>query len=198
MKRWIVLSVLVLMLITGGVIFYILSQPPQETLSKDFKEKAVTKILGRKAELEEAPEKLGNVSYNGKFIQFEYPAKAVIYNLKDPGFASSSSLLEDFSFDIKEPRLVLNLAVLQAGKMTDIANNPGVKLRQSQPGTYSGQQMTVDGETGMVYEGRGETPEKTAFFLVNGHIYTISITGTNFDEVKKLADGILESVKFKN
>jgi hypothetical protein len=198
MKKWILFSVLLLLIIGGAVAFYVLSQPPQETLSKDFKEKAVTKILGRKAELDEVPQKQGNVSYNGKFIQFEYPAKAIIYNLKDPGFASSSSLLEDFSFDIKDPRLVLNLAVLQAGKITNISDNPGVKLRQSQPGTYSGQNITIDGHSGLVYEGQGDTPEKTAFFLVNGRIYTIAVTGTNFDDVKNLADGIFKIIKFKN
>jgi hypothetical protein len=197
MKKKILLLVCLVVVAIGGVLFYILSQPPQETLSNEFKEKAVTKILGRKAELNETPEKKGNVAYNGKYLQFDYPAKAIIYNLKDPGFASSSSLLEDFSFDIKEPRLVLNLAVLQAGRQTDIMDNPGVKLRQSQPGIYSGERRTVDGQSGQVYEGHGETPEKTAFFLAYGRIYTISVTGTSFEAVKELADGILSSMKFR-
>lgn len=199
MKKWILIGTGAVLLLVCGVFFYSLSIPPKETLSNEFKEKAVSKLLGRKAQLTATEEKKGNVSYKGRYIQFDYPAKAVIYTLKDPNFASSSSLLEDFSFDIKSPRIVLNLAVLQNNhRLASIDDNPGVKFRQTSPGQYKDVSKPIDGYMGKIYERDDENPEKTAFFLVNDHIYTISVTGNNFEDVKGVADLIFSSVKFKN
>lgn len=197
MKKWLAITLfVVLVLILAGIGFYILSLPPKEALSKDFKEKAITKLLGRKAQLDVAPEVEGNTRYKGKYIAFDYPAKAIIYNLKDPGFASSSSLLEDFSFDIKSPRLILNMSVLSnPGHQTTVDDNPGVKFRQNSS-SYKEKLITVDGQKGKVYAKENEA-EKTAFFLVNDRLYSISVTGTSFEEVEKLADDILKTVKFK-
>jgi hypothetical protein len=197
MKKTIaIISFVLLILILAGIGFYILSLPPKEALSKDFKQQAITKLLGRKAQLDAVPVKEGNTRYNGKYISFEYPAKAIVYALKDPGFASSSALLEDFSFDIKSPRLILNMAVLgNSGRQLTVNDNPGVKLRQNS-GSYKEQLITIDGQEGKVYE-KNDEPEKTAFFLVNDKIYTISVTGSSFEEVVSLADDILKTVKFK-
>lgn len=198
MKKWFVIGILLLVLVLASTAFYLLSLPPKETLSKEFKEKAISKLLGRKAQLNEVEEKKGNISYKGKYITFDYPAKAIIYTLKDPNFASSSSLLEDFSFDIKSPRIVLNLAVLQNNhRLSSIEDNPGVKFRQTSPGQYKDVSKPIDGYEGKIYERSDESPEKTAFFLVNDRIYTISITGNSFDDVKGVADSIISSVKFK-
>lgn len=189
-------SFIILVLILAGIGFYILSLPPKEALSKDFKQQAITKLLGRKAQLDAVPVKEGNTQYKGKYIAFDYPAKAIIYELKDPGFASSSSRLEDFSFDIKSPRLILNLAVLSnPGRQLTVDDNPGVKLRQNSS-SYKEQLVTIDGQKGKVYSKEDE-PEKTAFFLVNDRIYSISVTGSSFEEVAALADDILKTVKFK-
>lgn len=199
MKKWIFIGIGAVILVVGAGAFYVLSLPPKETMTNEFKEKAVSKLLGRKAQLTAEPEKSGNTIYDGKYISFDYPAKAIIYTLKDPNFASSSSLLEDFSFDIKSPRLILNLAVLQNnGQLSSIDDNPGVKFRQVSPGQYRDVSTPVDGKNGRIYERSDENPEKTAFFLVNDRIYTIAITGSSFDEVKGLADSIFSSVKFKN
>ena len=189
-------SFIILVLILAGIGFYILSLPPKEALSKDFKQQAITKLLGRKSQLDAVPVKEGNTQYKGKYIAFDYPAKAIIYELKDPGFASSSSRLEDFSFDIKSPRLILNMAVLSnPGHQLTVDDNPGVKLRQNSS-SYKEQLVTIDGQKGKVYSKEDE-PEKTAFFLMNDRIYTISVTGSSFEEVTGLADDILKTVKFK-
>ena len=199
MKKWILVGIGIVLLLAGGVSFYILSLPPKETLSNEFKEKAVSKLLGRKAQLTNTPEKTGNTTYKGKYITFDYPAKAIIYTLKDPNFASSSSLLEDFSFDIKSPRIVLNLAVLQNNhRLASVEDNPGVKFRQTSPGQYKDVSKPIDGYIGKIYERSDENPEKTAFFIVHDHIYTIAITGNSFDDVRSVADSIFSSVKFKN
>lgn len=198
MKKWLAITVFILLVVTlAGIGFYILSLPPKEALSKDFKQQALTKLLGRKAQLDIAPEITGDTHYKGKYITFDYPAKALIYELKDPGFASSSSRLEDFSFDIKAPRLVLNMAVLSnPARQLTVDDNPGVKLRQTQSSSYKEQLVTVDGQKGKVYS-KVDEPEKTAFFLVNDKIYTISVTGSAYDAVVSLSDNILKTVKFK-
>jgi hypothetical protein len=93
----------------------------------------------------------------------------------------------------------MNMAVLNnGGRLQSIDDNPGVKFRQTSPGQYKDVSKPVDGYMGKIYERNDENPEKTAFFLVHDHIYTISITGNIFDEVKGLADSILSSIKFKN
>ncbi len=122
----------------------------------------------------------------------------MIYGYKDPSFASSSSLLEDFSFDIKEPRLILNMAVLKAGeKMRSVEDDSGVLFRKNNPGQYKDVSGVVNGQNGKIYERNDENPEKTAFFLVGGRFHSISVTGNNFDDIKELADNILKTVKFK-
>lgn len=198
MKKWVALGVFLIFLVAGAVAFYLLSQPPKESLSDDFKQKAITKMLGRKAQLTQIEEKKGKVAYNGKYISFDYPAKAVIYNYKDPGFASSSSLLEDFSFDIKSPRLIFNLAVLKtSGKLHTIDDDSGVMFRKNSPGQYKDVSRPINGYVGRIYERDDENPEKTAFFLVGGRFYSISVTGNSFDDIQALADNILKTVKFK-
>ena len=197
MKKWIIVIIFLLLLVGAGVGFYLISQPPKESLTKDFKEQAITKLLGRKAQLDVVEEKKGNTSYKGKYISFEYPAKAEIYTIKDPGFASSSALLEDFSFDIRSPRLIFNMAVLKS-IANSVDDNPGVKFRQNANGTYIEQIVTIDGHQGKVYARSGEEPEETGFFLVDGRMYSLSITGTDFTEIKNLFDSLLKSVHFSS
>ena len=100
MKKWIIFSVLCLFVVGGVLAFYILSQPPKEKLSKEFKERSITKLLGRKAQLEDKTGVKGNTTFDGKYISFDYPARALEYAYRDPGNASNNSRLEDFIFDI--------------------------------------------------------------------------------------------------
>lgn len=197
MKKWILFSVLILLLIAGGVVFYILSQPTKDSLSKDFKEQAATKILGRKAQFEAKTVKTGNVLYDGHYIAFEYPAKAEIYNYKDPSVTSDRTTLETLSLDLHEPRVVLNMAVNQnTGTTNSVKDLSGVNFREASKGTYIGEDVTVSGHTGRVYEKRdSSSSEKTVFFLVNGKIYTISMTG-DLDEARRVYEIIINSLKF--
>ncbi len=197
MKKWISVIILLIIIVIVGILFSVLSQPSKEKLSKDFKEQAITKLLGRKAKLDVAPEKTGNVEYKGKYISFSYPAKAEIYTIKDPGFASSSALLENFSFDIRSPRLIFNMAILKNnGKAKSVDDNPGVKLRQNAPFTYKETLVTIDGVYGKVYARRDEEPEKTGFFLHNDMMYSLSVTGTVFEDVQSLFDSLVKSITF--
>lgn len=190
MKKWILPAVLLSFIAFLGIGFYILSQPPKETLSKEFKEEAVTKLLGRKAQLDAENVATGNKEYKGKYISFSYPAKALIYTYRN---SSTSATLEDFSFDIKSPKIVFSMRVSEiAGGFEDY---PGVRLREVRS-EYKRAKLTIDGVAGLTYFKTGQESEKSGFFLKNGKIYTISITGINGEEVEKLFDEIISSASF--
>lgn len=173
-----------------GVGFYILSQPPKDTLSKEFKEEAVTKLLGRKAQLEVKNVATGNKEYKGKHISFSYPAKALIYTYRN---SSTSATLEDFSFDIKSPKIVFNMRVTEvAGGLED---SPAVRLREVRS-EYEKEELIIDGVAGLAYFKTGQEAEKSGFFMKSGKFYSVSITGSSGEEVEKLFDEIISSVSF--
>ncbi|MDO8269404.1 MAG: hypothetical protein Q7T54_01900 [Candidatus Levybacteria bacterium] len=190
MKKLVLLVVLVLIIAAGGIAFYILSQPPKEKLSDEFKQKAVTKLLGRKAQLDAQNVATGNKEYEGKYISFSYPAKALIYTYRN---SSTGAPLEDFSFDIKSPKIVFNMRVSEiAGGLEDY---PAVRLREVRS-EYKKAKLTIDGVAGLTYYKTGQEAEKSGFFVRKGKMYTISITGTSGEVVEKLFDEIISSVSF--
>lgn len=198
-KRIIILILLLILLILFGIPFYILSQPPKENLSKEFKESVATKLLGRKAILEDKNVPQGNTVYNGKFISFEYPAKATIYTYKDPYGASGSSssdVLETFSFDMQSPKVVFSMMILKDLSYTSsISEISGVKFRETS-NSYRGEDVIVSGKKGRVYEKKDlSEPEKTAFFFFDDKIYSLALTG-DFDGIKKTYEIIIGSLKF--
>ncbi len=199
MKKWIVIGVIgLILIISGGIAFYLLSLPPKETMSKAAKEEAVTKLLGRKAQLDADNIPQGNTEYTGKYVSFTYPAKALIYEYKDPSFASNSSRLEDFSFDIKEPKIVFNMQIISnSSQIATIDDHPSVKLRDLRSYEYKKSDITAGNMKGRAFYKKENGAEKTGFVLNKDKIFSISITGTSSDEVEKLFDAVISTVKFK-
>lgn len=191
MKKWIWLIVLCLIIVCGAVVFYILSQPPKDKLTEEFKEEAVTKLLGRRAQLEAENVAQGNTEYNGRYISFQYPAKALIYTYRS---GSSSATLEDFSFDIKSPKLVFNMKVSESG--AELLDVPAVRLREQRLYEYDKEEITIDNVKGLTYYKRGQQPEKSGFFAAFGRLYTVSVTGVSDRDVARLFDDISGSVSF--
>lgn len=191
MKKKIILpGILILILLLGGIGFYILSLPPKETLSKEFKEEAVTKLLGRKANLNPEAIPAGNTQYNGKYISFQYPAKALIYTYNK----DTKRNIEDLSFDIKSPKLIFNMTVTDhSGTFNDV---PAASLREQRLYEYKKSEPVVDNTKGIVYFKSGQSPEKTGFFIANGKLFTFSVTGTVDVEVGKLFDEVVATVSF--
>lgn len=196
-KRIVFIVIFLLLLISGGVAFYILSQPPKETLSKEFKEEAVTKLLGRKAQLDAKNIPTGDTEYKGKNISFKYPAKAVIYTYRGKAAVTNKSLLEDFSFDISDPKLVFNMQVTKnTSDFATIQELPSLKLRENRSYEYTKTPMTISGQEGFAYFKKENGAEKSGFFLYNDKIYMISITGSSAEEVEKLFDSVVASTSF--
>ena len=176
-------------------VFFIFNSS-QRKLSESEKEKALTKILGRKPNLSEN-EVSGEVEYKGKYSSFKYPAKAKIYTYKDPGMAKNTSVLETFSFDIDKPRLVFNFSIMEnAANLKDVNDISGVKLRQISGLGYVQSEEVIGGENGLIFVRSGNLSEKTGFFLVKDKIYSVAITGSSLEEVSLLFDLVINSFVF--
>lgn len=165
--------------------------------TKSEEETALTNILGRQPILNNN-EPTGTVAYNGKYATFNYPARAVIYTYKDPNFVKSKSYLDTFSFDINNPRLVFNFSVIEnSGNLADIKDNSGAIFRENQSNGYLQSELSISNSKGLVFAKAGEHPEKTGFWLFNNRIYTLSVTGSDYQEVVNLFDNVVASLKFK-
>lgn len=197
MKKRILLIVLTLIILSGAVVFYILSLPPKDKLTEEFKKKALTDLLGRQVNLTDDTPK-GDTEFDGKYISFKYPAKAVIYTFRENSTSSSSGALEDFSFDIKEPKLVFNLRVSSNNtNISDVSDFPAVRLRESRLYEYKKSDFLIGKSRGVAYAKDGQEGEKSGFILNGNEIYSFSVTGSNTDAVSDLFDSVVSSSKFK-
>lgn len=189
MKK-IVLTILILI----GILFsfFYVFNFSQKKLTDQQKEQALTKILGRKPNLSDA--RTGNIEYKGENAAFKYPAKAKIYTYIDPSRAKNTSVLEIFSFDVDNPRLVFNFSVAKneanLGSVEDIS---GVKLREIPGYGYSKLEAKIGEDKGLVFQKSGSKAEKSGFFIINNKIYEISVTGSAIEDVSQLFDEIINS-----
>lgn len=200
MKKWIFGGVLVIFVIilVGGFIYT--SLKPDKLTSKQ-REEAISQIMGRKANTN--PEiKKGNGIHEGKYATFNYPAAAKVYEYRDTELKNNSNMLESFSFDMQAPRRVFNYTVEKnsssIGKIDDIS---AVNFRKNPSSGYKQENIKVGSEVGLAFakDSSGEfMAEKSGFFLVNGNIYTISVTASTKTDAESLFKEVLSSMKFTN
>lgn len=195
MKKKILFGVLVVLVVLGGALFYIYSQPSGKKMSDEEKKQALENLLGRDVKLTDDTPK-GSSSYNGRYISFSYPAKAVIYTYTGAQ-AKSEQTLESFSFDIKNPKIVLNLLVKKANNVLTLSDIPSVRLREDRTYEYKKEVSTLDGEKGISFYKTGQDAEMSGFYLIDGKIYTISVTGPSSEDDRNLFLSILSSAKLK-
>jgi hypothetical protein len=182
--------------VTGLIIFLVLNHSAK-SLTDAEKEAALVNILGRKPILTNN-EATGTVLYNGQYASFSYPAKAIVYTYKDPNIVKNKSELEMFSFDINNPRLIFNFSISDnSGNLADAKDSSGAIFRENQVNGYSQSEVVIGGAKGLVFAKAGEHPEKTGFWLTNNKLYALSVTGSDYQEVVNLFDGITTSLKFK-
>lgn len=193
MKKWLLLVFLGFFIICSVIVIYLLSQPSGHEFTDEEKEKKLEEILGRDVRLTNTTPK-GNIVYDGKKITFEYPAKAEIYEYRETSTIKESSALDDFSFDMRDPRIIFNLKVTPT-HLTNLSDYPAVRLRE-QRGEYLKAESTMDMADG-IYFFKEDEPEISAFYLYEGNIYAISITGSSYDHVKSLFDSVLSSAQLK-
>lgn len=196
MKK-IILGVVILFLIIVLILGFFYASKPDKFSEKE-KEEAIAQILGRKANTD--PEiKTGNGSYEGKLIKFSYPAAAEEYKYRGEDMKNNTDEAENFSFDLKSPRLVLNYTA-SATKETKIEDESAVKFRDNPSSGYTKSQEKINGLTGFSYkkDRSGEfNAEKSTFIINNGYLYTFSISGSSLEDIEKLHKQIIGSVVFK-
>jgi len=194
----IILLVLILVLVIGIIALFIYGSKPDK-MTDTQKEKAIAGMLGRKVNTGNDV-KVGNISFEGKYAQFSYPAAAVVYGYKgNEDMKNNDSGGDNFSFDLKNPRLVFNFT---ANKSTDVnlLDISSVKFRRDSANGYIEKEEKIGNVSALSFmkDRSGEFPaEKSIFLLSGGVLYTISITGSSIEEVSKLSDQIIASLSFK-
>jgi hypothetical protein len=193
----IILIIFLILFVAVCVVFFLILNHSAKSLTQAEKEAALTNILGRQPILTNN-EATGNTEYNGQYASFNYPAKAVIYTYKDPNIVKNKSELEMFSFDINNPRLILNFSVSSnSGNLTDAKDSSGAIFRENKANGYSQAELSIGGAKGLVFAKQGGQAEKTGFWLFNNKLYTLSVTGSDYQEVVNLFDVITSSLTFK-
>lgn len=188
------LALLVAVFIAG---FIILNRSASPMTEKE-KVQALTNILGRPVVLQEKKVPTGDITYQGKYVSFLYPAAAEKFIPKLNATPAPSKDLEDFYFSLgQDPRIDVTVIVVQASSVeTGVADDPGVRLRQSQKDIYQQTTVTADNQNGVAFEKINGGIEETAFFFINNRIYTLSVSGSDQKNVTSLYNKIILSVKF--
>jgi hypothetical protein len=196
LSRMLLLTGIFLLAVVSLVVFVVLNHSAK-SLTEAEKAAALVNILGRKPVLTNN-EATGNAQYEGKYASFSYPAKAVVYAYKDPNIVKNSSELEMFSFDINNPRLVFNYSVGEnSGGIKSAGESSGAIFRQNKVNGYIQSEVLIGGTKGLVFAKQGAQSEKTGFWLINNRLYTLSVTGSDYEEVVKLFDAVTGSLGFK-
>lgn len=197
MKKVAAILIIALGFVAGMIAAFVLFSKPDEFTSAE-KEKAINEILGRKANLD--PQiKTGNGEFSGKYASFKYPAAGKIYDYKDPGSTNNESDLESFSFDLQNPRRIFNYTV-DSTSMTKLDELPAVSFRKNSANGYKETSREIDGISALSFtkDRNGEfMAENSTFFIKDGNLFTISITGSSIEDIEKLQKEIFSSIKLK-
>jgi hypothetical protein len=192
-KILIIFSIVIVLIV--AIVFSILNRSTA-TLTEKEKEAALSKILDRPVNLTEKYIPTGDVSYKGKYMSFSYPASAVKYVQMINGKPIKSLDLEDFSFDMDDPKIYIVTVVLNASSANSVLDNSGVHMRQSDP-SYKQTKIIANGQNGLAFEKMVDNNfEKVGFFLVNGKFYTFSIQSPDPKAAGDLFTRLILSLKF--
>src|ERR1035437_5692027 len=120
MKKIFLIVLLIVIALIVLISFFILNRSTA-TLSEKEKEQALSKILDRPVNLREKYIPSGDVTYKGKYMTFRYPASAVKYVQMINGKPIKSLDLEDFSFDMDNPKIYIVTVVLSAPAASSVS-----------------------------------------------------------------------------
>ena len=194
-KKKLLIIFSIVIVLTVAIVFFILNRSTA-TLTQKEKEQALSKILDRPVNLTEKYIPTGDVTYKGKYMTFSYPASAVKYVQMINGKPIKSLDLEDFSFDMDNPKIYIVTVVLSAPAASSVSDNSGVRMRQSDA-FYKQTKIFADGQNGLAFEKMADNNfEKTGFFLVRGRFYSFAIQSPDPKAVGNLFNRLILSLKF--
>jgi hypothetical protein len=192
-KILIIFSIVIVLIV--AIVFSMLNRSTA-TLTEKEKEAALSKILDRPVNLTEKYIPTGDISYKGKYMAFSYPASAIKYVQTINGKPVKQLDLEDFSFDMDNPKIYIVTVVLNASSANSVLDNSGVKLRQSDT-SYKQTKIIADGQDGVAFEKLADNNfEKTGFFLVRGRFYSFAIQSPDPKAAGDLFTRLILSLKF--
>jgi hypothetical protein len=195
MKKKLLIALSIAIMLIVAIVFFILNRSTA-TLSEKEKEQALSKILDRPVVLKEKNIPTGDVAYKGKYMTFSYPASAVKYVQMVNGKPIKSLDLEDFSFDMDNPKMYIVTVVLPASAASSVSDNSGVRMRQSDA-SYKETKIAADGQNGLAFEKLADNNfEKIGFFLVGGKFYSFSIQSVDPKAAGDLFNRLILTLKF--
>ncbi|HSW97616.1 MAG TPA: hypothetical protein VLF89_07365 [Candidatus Saccharimonadales bacterium] len=186
----IVCTVLVIALTVFGIIFFV--SPKTTTITPKEKNAAFTKLLGREPILTEKIRRSTLVQYRGNYLSFMYPDAAKKYPSEK---VDNITVLENFQFqETGDPRyhFVTQVETYSNAPLQydDIA---GVHLRRLQNNIYVEDSVSSPAGSWVTFVKKDDMFEKTGFLVVNGKLYTFSITGSD-PAIEKIFDKVISSV----
>lgn len=188
MRVYVVIAVI---LVVGGLIgWYALDHVnDSKVLSAEEKKQALTQILGREPILTATQEDTSWVHYKGNLISLSYPKAAVVYPqvTKKPGY-------EQFSFGLQQEHILAVIQVQNDIHVSSLADVPAVQVRSSD--SYEEQPISVHGIVGKGFLKVSDGVERTAFFLQNGTLYSIAVSGSDQKTVEDVFSRFLQSIVF--
>ena len=191
----ILLIVFLILLVCAGVFAFNILNRPSTGLSEQEKEQALTSILGRPVMLNPTPIPQGNILHTGKYVSFMYPTQAKVFAPTE----GSVSALDYFAFDVNTfPRVNTVTTVIQMLGISSLDDYPGVRARETQIDLYQSSKITADSQSGVAFDKYDPSSgfEKTGFFLVNGNIYTFSVSGVDKNSVQNVFNEMIATLKF--
>jgi hypothetical protein len=194
-KRIILLIVLIA-LIAGGVYYFF--KPLDQRLTKQDKEQALTKLLGRKVDLSnKGPQK--DREYKDKYIKFAYSGVASIYDYQDPSFASGSGLLASFSYDLRNPRVVFNYAAKSKPEYHNVDDDSSYRLRTLPERGYKKSTVHLDNYDATLFtKNEFPTSERSLFMLKDKVAYSFVFTGSDSKYLDTVVSLFSSSFKFED
>lgn len=187
------LFVLFLLLLVGGVWFFIFSSKQPSLLSENEKNAAMQKLLGRKPVLQEKTTQNTWISHKSNYESFLYPERARVYANDNKIAMQEKTVLDNFFFGVASPKLDVSVQVIQYPNMQNISDDPSVRLREEQQDTYAQSSLSIDTLPAETFFTTKNSIEASAFFLAHEHAYSIVVTGVSREDVETFFTAITQS-----
>lgn len=195
MKKFVIFTFLVIIFTLLFLTFIYLNRL-SKPLTKAQKEAAIAKILGRKPNLDDTKPK-GDLTYNGKYVSFIYPARVTIEKQLLNGQEAPYDGLERFIFKDEDLKVRVYVEIINTpSNITNLSDYPAVKSRQIQAGSYTQDYVYAGDIAGLVFTTSSNLNyEKAAFFDYKGRIYSFSFQGSGSKNVGEIYDKVMTSAK---
>ncbi|HSW96475.1 MAG TPA: hypothetical protein VLF89_01480 [Candidatus Saccharimonadales bacterium] len=186
------IALFIIAIAVAGIIFFV--SPKNITITATEKNAAFTKLLGREPILTEKVRSNAFVQYSDQYLRFMYPAAAKKYPSEE---IDNTTVLENFQFQETDGPRYHFVTQVDRVETQDVASLryddvSGVRLRRLQNNIYTESSLSSPVGTWVVFVKKNDMFEKTGFLVVNGKLYTFSITGSD-PIVEKIFDGVVES-----